>query len=66
VPVEADEKGRDPRDRPDCGAEVSRNYCRDCDVFFFDGHSQGCADTGSRAHRGHPTYAGFPGGTIDG
>jgi len=47
-----------PRNCPGCGAEVSRNYCRDCDVFFFDGHSQGCADTDARAHRGHPTYAG--------
>ena len=53
VPVEADERGRDPRDCSDCGAEVRRNYCRDCDAFFFNGHSQGCADTDARAHRGH-------------
>jgi hypothetical protein len=48
-----------PRDCSGCGAEVSRNYCRDCDVFFLDGHSQGCADTDARAHRAHRTYAGF-------
>jgi hypothetical protein len=54
-----------PRDCPGCGAEVSRNYCRDCEVFFFDGHSQGCADIDARAHRGCPTYAGFS-GTIEG
>ena len=48
-----------PRDCLGCGTEVKRNYCRDCDVFFFDGHGHSCTDTDARAHRAHRTYRDF-------
>ena len=50
-----------PRDCPRCWAEVRRNYCRDCDVYFFDGHNHGCPDTDAKAHRAHRTYREFSG-----
>lgn len=45
---------------PECGNTVSKNYCRQCDEFFHEGHASYCPrmDPGpySEDHRGHRTY----------
>jgi hypothetical protein len=38
---------------PRCGEEVRRNYCRQCDDFFF---VCGCQKTPEELHEGHRTY----------
>jgi hypothetical protein len=43
-----------------CTAQVWRNYCRECDEFFEDGHYKTCPHETMRAvvlkHAGHRKY----------
>lgn len=43
-----------------CDMLVTKNYCRQCDEFFWDGHSDDCPRMApgvySEDHRGHRTY----------
>ncbi len=54
-------RARPPETCPKCRATVRRNYCRQCDVFFSDGHQDDCPemnpdDPWSDNHQGHRTY----------
>lgn len=44
----------------DCGQVVSKNYCRQCDEFYWEGHKQDCPRMApgpfSQDHSGHRTY----------
>ena len=44
----------------ECGRRTSKNYCRQCDEFFWDGHSEECSHRyqgmGNTDHAGHRTY----------
>ncbi len=45
----------------ECSSELTKNYCRECDEFFWEGHDDGCsqlnpATEGSDDHHGHRTY----------
>jgi hypothetical protein len=45
----------------DCGHVTSKNYCRQCDEFYYEGHATDCprmdpARPYSEDHRGHRTY----------
>lgn len=42
-----------------CGCTVKKNYCRECDEFFFYGHRAGCSvshDPTNTVHAEHRTY----------
>ena len=42
-----------------CHQQVRKNYCRQCDEFFQQGHTDGCSYVrpgGLDAHIGHRTY----------
>ena len=43
---------------PDCKTLLTRNYCRECDEFFWEGsHDQFCFwQTLDNQHKGHRTY----------
>jgi hypothetical protein len=38
-----------------CGAELRQNYCRGCDLFFYEGHRSDCTSRDDE-HTGHRTY----------
>lgn len=38
-----------------CRQELSRNYCRQCDEFFLEGHAADCPWI-DQDHPGHRTY----------
>lgn len=37
-----------------CQKKVRKNYCRECDEFFVDGHSEDCPDR--EEHQDHRKY----------
>lgn len=45
-----------------CGEILETNYCRECDVFFDEGHKNDCPDLDKPGtpygnnHKGHRTY----------
>ena len=43
-----------------CGEMTSRNYCRNCDQYFYQGHAPNCPQMEpgphSHNHEGHRTY----------
>lgn len=43
-----------------CGETLRKNYCRQCDEFFSEGHKADCPDLNDpqwrEDHRGHRTY----------
>lgn len=44
-----------------CGETLVKNYCRQCDEFFGEGHKPDCPEMDkskpySENHRGHRTY----------
>ena len=39
-----------------CGQRIGRNYCRQCDEFFYQGHAADCPGIDTK-HDGHRTYA---------
>lgn len=45
---------------PDCGNTTYKNYCRQCDEFFYEGHKHDCPrmkpGAYSEDHVGHRTY----------
>jgi hypothetical protein len=47
-------------DCPDCGERTAKNYCRQCDEFFYEGHAADCPrmrpGAYSENHDGHRTY----------
>jgi hypothetical protein len=40
-----------------CKKFTTKNYCRQCDEFFWDGHAGSCSD--ATQHDGHRTYREF-------
>ena len=56
----------DPKDREQllvevhlchlCDQRIARNYCRQCDEFFYQGHDPDCPGCDTK-HDGHRTYA---------
>jgi predicted amidophosphoribosyltransferase len=44
----------------ECGRRLSKNYCRQCDEFFNEGHASDCSQReqgmGNTDHAGHRTY----------
>lgn len=49
----------DPDICPECGQRIVKNYCRQCDEFFYAGHEPTCprmTGTWSDDHAGHRTY----------
>lgn len=41
---------------PMCIGWILRNYCRECDVFFWYGHWEGCPEWKPNEHKDHRTY----------
>ena len=50
-----------PRDCDYCKQQVKKNYCRQCDLFFYQGHKSDCPEMDQTRpygenHDGHRTY----------
>lgn len=45
--------GPQPWKCPECGREPYKNYCRQCDEFFY---VCGCKKPPEESHEGHRTY----------
>lgn len=58
MPILDDAALRDLRDQQKrigrcerCSAQTWKNYCRQCDEYFYDGHSEMCKRVLHKAHR---------------
>jgi len=53
------DQARDATERkrcPHCEAHVWKNYCRQCDEFFTDGHYATCAEATQHQVKNHRRY----------
>lgn len=40
-----------------CHATIGKQYCRECDEFFYVGHAESCSESRlAEEHAGHRTY----------
>ena len=50
-----------------CGEHLRKNYCRDCDEFFWEGHANTCRRQSAPTHAFHRTYKeALDGGLVPG
>ena len=54
-------RAEEPVECASCKAMVRKNYCRQCDEFFYAGHADECPQTDPDLvwgddHKGHRTY----------